>query len=57
MSHAFYVYTSYGFAGLLTIAVIAWTWLDGRLRRKELAALEASGIRRRSQRKPESDAK
>jgi heme exporter protein D len=57
MSHAFYVYTSYGFAGALTIAVIAWTWIDGRLRQKELAALEASGIRRRSQRKPEGEAK
>ena len=57
MSHAFYVYTSYGFAGLLTSGVIAWTWIDGRLRQKELAALEASGIRRRSQRKPEREAK
>ena len=56
MDHAFYVYSSYGFAALVTTAVIAWTWLDGRLRRRELAALEASGIRRRSQRKPEMTA-
>lgn len=54
MDHAFYVYSSYGFAAAVTIAVIGWTWLDGRLRRRELAGLEASGIRRRSQRKPET---
>jgi heme exporter protein D len=53
MDHAFYVYSAYGFAAAVTIAVIGWTWLDGHLRRRELAALEASGIRRRSQRKPE----
>jgi heme exporter protein D len=47
-SYAFYVYGSYAFAGLVTVAVTLWTWLDGRARRKELATLEASGIRRRS---------
>ena len=41
VTHAFYVYASYGFAALVTIAVTAWTWLDGRARRRELAALEA----------------
>ena len=56
MDHAFYVYGSYGFAALTVFAVIAWTYVDGRLRRRELAALEASGIRRRSQPKPESRA-
>ncbi|MBB3316438.1 heme exporter protein D [Rhizobium sp. BK181] len=48
MTHAFYVYGSYGFAALVTVAVTLWTWADGRARRKDLAALEASGIRRRS---------
>lgn len=48
MTHAFYVYGSYGFALVLVGAVIGWTWLDGRLRQKELAALEKAGIRRRS---------
>ncbi|MBB3456749.1 heme exporter protein D [Rhizobium sp. BK313] len=57
MTHPFYVYGSYGFAAAMIIAVIAWTWIDGRLRRKEIAALEASGIRRRSQRPPEGKAK
>ena len=33
----------------LTVAgLILWVWLDGRARRRELAALEAAGIRRRS---------
>ena len=50
MTHAFYVYGSYGFAALVTVAVTLWTWADGRARRSELAALEASGIRRRSAR-------
>ncbi|AYG60855.1 heme exporter protein CcmD [Rhizobium jaguaris] len=57
MTHPFYVYGSYGFAAGMIIAVIAWTWIDGRLRRREMAALEASGIRRRSQRAPEGKAK
>ncbi|WP_377297330.1 heme exporter protein CcmD [Rhizobium sp. SGZ-381] len=48
MSHAFYIYTSYGIAGIVTLCLIAWTVLDGRARRRELAALEASGLRRRS---------
>jgi heme exporter protein D len=48
MTHAFYVYAAYGFAALVTAAATLWTWADGRARRKELAALEASGIRRRS---------
>ncbi|MDK4719709.1 heme exporter protein CcmD [Rhizobium sp. CNPSo 3968] len=57
MTHPFYVYGSYGFAAVMILAVIACTWIDGRLRRRELAALEASGIRRRSQRAPESETK
>ena len=57
MTHPFYVLGSYGFAAVMILAIIAWTWIDGLLRRRELAALEASGIRRRSQRKPEGGAK
>ena len=56
MDHAFYVYSSYGFAALLVTVVIGWTWSDGRLRQREMKTLEASGIRRRSQRKPEGEA-
>ncbi len=57
MSHAFYIGMSYALTGLITFALIAWVWLDGRARRKELAQLEASGIRRRSRRNtPEAKA-
>jgi heme exporter protein D len=49
-SYTFYVYGSYAFAGLVTVAITLWTWLDGRARRSEMAVLEASGIRRRSAR-------
>jgi heme exporter protein D len=40
MTHAFYVYGSYGFAGLVTVAVTLWTWLDGRARRREWPCLK-----------------
>jgi heme exporter protein D len=48
VTHAFYVYSSYVFAALVTVAATLWTWADGRARRKEMATLEAAGIRRRS---------
>jgi heme exporter protein D len=47
-SYAIYVYGSYGLAALVTIGITLWTWADGRARQKELAALEAAGLRRRS---------
>ncbi|AYD02863.1 heme exporter protein CcmD [Neorhizobium sp. NCHU2750] len=50
MTHAFYIDTAYAVAGVITLCLIAWVWLDGRARQKELAELEASGIRRRSAR-------
>jgi len=55
VTHAFYVYASYGFAAFMTAAVTLWTWADGRARRRELAALEAAGIRRRSAHKRDSE--
>ncbi|MGF6159084.1 heme exporter protein D [Ensifer sp. KUDG1] len=48
MSHAAYVFTSYGIATVTVLGLIAWVVFDGRARRRELAELEASGIRRRS---------
>ena len=47
-SYAIYVYGSYGLAALVTIGITLWTWADGLARQKELAALEAAGLRRRS---------
>ncbi|MGF0539799.1 heme exporter protein CcmD [Agrobacterium sp. ES01] len=53
MSHTFYITASYLITfGLIAFAVL-WTWLDGRARQKELKALEAAGIRRRSSVKPD----
>ncbi|HCL65765.1 MAG TPA: heme exporter protein CcmD [Rhizobium sp.] len=48
MSHAFYIYVSYAVSAAVVLALIGWVWLDGRARQKELKALEAAGIRRRS---------
>ncbi|MHB0951636.1 MAG: heme exporter protein CcmD [Allorhizobium sp.] len=48
MSHAFYIYVSYAVSAAVVLALIGWVWLDGRARQKELRALEAAGIRRRS---------
>lgn len=48
MSHTFYIGMSYAMTGLIVAALIAWIWLDGRARKREIAQLEASGIRRRS---------
>ncbi|MBP1888293.1 heme exporter protein CcmD [Sinorhizobium mexicanum] len=49
-SYSIYVYGSYGLAALVMIGVTLWTWADGRARQKELAELEAAGLRRRSAR-------
>ncbi|WP_454748110.1 heme exporter protein CcmD [Ciceribacter selenitireducens] len=48
MSHAFYICLSYGISAVIILALIGWTWLDGRARQAELKALEAAGVRRRS---------
>ncbi|MNL82405.1 Heme exporter protein D (CcmD) [compost metagenome] len=48
MSHAFYIYVSYGVSAVIIVGLIAWTFFDGRARQAELKALEAAGIRRRS---------
>ncbi|MGI2034810.1 heme exporter protein CcmD [Rhizobium panacihumi] len=48
MTHTFYIAMSYGIAALISLCLIAWVWLDGRARSRELAELEASGVRRRS---------
>lgn len=48
MTHSAYVLSAY-IATVATVAgLVLWVWLDGRARRRELAALEAAGVRRRS---------
>ena len=49
-AHALYVSAAYGIAVLVLAALIAWIVHDQRSRRRELADLEASGMRRRSDR-------
>jgi heme exporter protein D len=49
-AHAFYVTTAYAISGLSLAGLVAWILLDQRARRRELAELEASGTRRRSDR-------
>jgi heme exporter protein D len=48
MSHAFYVYSSWGIGAVTLIAIVAHTWLDGVRLKRELARLDAQGVRRRS---------
>jgi heme exporter protein D len=54
LSHAFYIYSSYGISAIVLAAIIAWVYFDSRARKKELARLEAAGIRRRSAQTDES---
>jgi heme exporter protein D len=46
--HALYVAAAYAITALVLAGLIGWILLDQRARRKELAELEAAGIRRRS---------
>jgi len=48
MSHGFYIAASYGVSALIIAFLFGWVWRDGRARSRELAELEAAGIRRRS---------
>ena len=50
-AHALYVTAAYGVSTLGLAALIGWVLLDQRGRRRDLAELEASGLRRRSDRK------
>lgn len=48
MSHEAFVFLSYAATGVTLIGLLALTVLDGRARKRELAELEAQGVRRRS---------
>lgn len=54
MSHAIYVSIAYGFAAIILGALLIGVFADQRARRRELAELEKSGIRRRSARETEA---
>ncbi|TIV90334.1 MAG: heme exporter protein CcmD, partial [Mesorhizobium sp.] len=46
-AHALYVAAAYAITAIVLIGLIGWILLDQRARRRELAALEAAGVRRR----------
>lgn len=49
-AHGLYVTAAYGVSALAIAGLIAWILLDSRARRREMAELQASGARRRSER-------
>jgi heme exporter protein D len=49
-THDLFVAAAYGCAAFGIVGLIAWVLLDQHLRRRELAELEASGVKRRSDR-------
>lgn len=49
-AHALYVTAAYAVSVIAVAGLVAWVFLDQRARLRELAALEASGLRRRSER-------
>lgn len=46
--HVAYVAAAYGVSALVIAGLAIWIVVDQRARKRELAALEAAGIRRRS---------
>lgn len=48
MSHEVFVFLSYAATALTLGGLVAAIMLDGRARKRELAELEAQGVRRRS---------
>ncbi|MGE0501067.1 MAG: heme exporter protein CcmD [Rhizobiaceae bacterium] len=50
MSHVAYVGAAYGASAVALAVLLVWTLLDRNARRRELAELEVSGVRRRSDR-------
>ncbi|MDX8443724.1 heme exporter protein CcmD [Mesorhizobium australafricanum] len=46
--HALFVTAAYAITAVVLAGLIGWILLDQRARKRELAALEAAGVRRRS---------
>lgn len=51
-AHALYVAAAYGATVIVLAGLIGWVLLALRARKRELAELEAAGIRRRSDKAP-----
>jgi heme exporter protein D len=48
-AHALYVVAAYGISAVVIAGLVGWILADQRGRRREIAELEASGVRRRSE--------
>ncbi|PTE07629.1 heme exporter protein CcmD [Mesorhizobium helmanticense] len=46
--HALYVMAAYAITAVVLAGLIGWILIDQRARKRDLAELEASGVRRRS---------
>lgn len=46
--HVLYVAAAYGITSFVLLGLTGWIVMDQRARRRELAELEAAGVRRRS---------
>jgi heme exporter protein D len=53
-THDLFVAAAYLLSAICIAGLIGWLLLDQRARRRELAELETSGVRRRSERAEES---
>lgn len=49
-AHAFYVSAAYLVSAIALAGLVGWIWADRRARLRELAALDAAGAGRRSDR-------
>ena len=49
-AHALYVTAAYGISALVLAGLIGWIIFDQRARQREMAEIEAAGMRRRSDR-------
>ena len=47
-NHAGFILAAYGIATLVIVVLFLWIVVDGRSQRRQLAELEARGVRRRS---------
>ncbi len=52
--HAAFIWSAYGITVLVLAGLVAWLVLDGRTQEQRLAALAARGVKRRSDRSPNS---
>ncbi len=54
-NHGGFILAAYGLAILVIAVVFVWIVVDGRAQRRQLAELEARGVRRRSARNADGE--